>query len=69
MLDPRQFVMNLISQNPAIANNPQAQEYLRVIQSGDAQRGQEIANNLCQSYGVSPQDAVAQARRFFNLPF
>lgn len=69
MIDPRQMAMNLISQNPAIANNPQAQEYLKVIQSGDAQRGQEIAENLCQTYGVSREDAISQAKRFFNLPF
>lgn len=69
MIDVRQIAMNILSRNPTVANNPQAQEYLKVIQSGDAQRGQEIANNLCQTYGVSPEDAVGQAKRFFNLPF
>lgn len=40
------FAMNLISRNPKIANNPQAQEMIDVIKSGDSRRGEEIANNL-----------------------
>lgn len=69
MFDPRQMAMNILSRNPAVANNPQAQEYLKVIQNGDTQRGQQIADNLCQSYGVSRDEALSQAKRFFGLPF
>ena len=36
--DPRQMAMNLISQNPNIANNPNAQEFIKVIQNGDHSR-------------------------------
>lgn len=36
-MDFKELAINLISQNPRFANNPQAQNYLRVIQSGDAQ--------------------------------
>lgn len=67
--DPRQMAMNLIMQNPQVANNPQAQEYLQIIQNGDAKKGQQIADNLCQSFGVSRDDAISQAKRFFGLPF
>ena len=67
--DPRQMAMNLIMQNPQVANNPQAQEYLQIIQNGDAEKGQQIADNLCQSFGVSRDDAISQAKRFFGLPF
>ena len=66
--DPKQMAMNLLSQNPNIANNPNAQEFISVIQNGDSKRGQEIANNLCQAYGISPEDAVKQAKSFFHLP-
>lgn len=66
--DPKQMALNLLSQNPNIANNPNAQEFISVIQSGDSRRGQEIANNLCQSYGVSTEDALRQAKAFFHLP-
>ena len=67
--DPRQMAMNLISQNPNIANNPNAQEFIKVIQNGDSERGQQIANNLCQSYGMTRDEALKSAKSFFNLPF
>lgn len=67
--DPRQMAMNLISQNPSIANNPNAQEFIKVIQNGDSERGQQIADNLCQSYGMTRDEALKSAKSFFNLPF
>ena len=69
MLNMRDFAMNLISSNPQIAQNPQAQEMINVIKSGDAERGKQIANNLCQTYGVTPDQAIAQARKMFSIPF
>ena len=66
-MDLARFAVNLISRNPNIANNPQAQNYLRVIQSGDAEQGEQIARNLCNTYGVTPDQAVQQAKSFFNL--
>lgn len=63
-----QMAMNLISRNPNIANNPQAQNLIQVIQNGNAEEGQKIAQNLCQTYGVSPEDAIKQAKHFFNIP-
>lgn len=66
--DPRQMAMNLISQNPNIANNPNAQEFIKVIQNGDSERGQQIADNLCQSYGMTRDEALKSAKSFFHLP-
>lgn len=59
--------LNMVMSNPRIANNPQAQEYIRVIQSGDAQRGAQIADNLCKTYGTNRQDAIVNAKAFFHL--
>lgn len=61
------FVGNIIASNPAIANNPQAQNYINVIQSGDANRGQQIADNICKTYGVSRDEALNQAMQFFGI--
>lgn len=69
MPDPRQFALSLISQNPTVASNPQAQEYLKVIQNGDSAKGEEIARNLCNTYGINPEDALRQAKSFFHIPF
>lgn len=65
--NPRNFALGLIQRNPQVANNPQAQEYLGVIQSGDNKKGEEIANNICKSYGVTPQEALEMARQFFKI--
>lgn len=51
MNNPMSMLLNMAMQNSAIANNPRAQEMLQVIQSGDAQKGQQIAMNLCKTYG------------------
>lgn len=62
------FAMNLINRNPNIANNPRSKEMIDVIMSGDQNRGEMIATNLCQTYCTTPQQAVIDAKRFFNLP-
>lgn len=62
------FAMNMIAKNPQIANNPQAQQLIDVIKSGDSQKGEQIARNICQSYGVTPEQALDQATGFFGIP-
>lgn len=64
----RQMAMNLIGQNPNIANNPRAKQMLDVIQNGNDQEGQRIAENLCNTMGVSKEDAIKQAKQFFHIP-
>lgn len=66
-VDFRSLALNLIGRNPRVANNPQAQQMLQVIQNGDSARGQEIATNLCNTYGISKEDAVKQAKNFFGI--
>lgn len=62
------FAMNAIAKNPQIANNPQAQDLINVIKSGDSVKGEQIARNLCQSYGVTPEQALDRATGFFGIP-
>lgn len=68
MTNMRDFALNLIGRNPQIANNPNAKELLNVIQNGDQAKGTQIAQNLCNTYGVTPEQAVNQAKNFFNIP-
>lgn len=63
-----QFAMHILSKNPRVANNPQAKELLNVISSGDAKRGEEIATNICNTYGVSKEEAIKKASSYFNFP-
>ena len=68
MPNPMNFVMNMIRNNPQFANNPQAQEWLQVIQSGDKARGEEIANNLLNSMGMTKEQAMQEASKRFGFP-
>lgn len=66
MNNPMSMLLNMAMQNSNIVNNPRAQEMLQVIQSGDAQKGQQIAMNLCKTYGVSKEQAVGMATEYFK---
>ena len=61
------FALNLIQQNPALQKNPNAKEMIEVIRSGDTAKGEQIASNLCKTYGIDKNQAVPQARSFFNI--
>lgn len=56
-----------IKQNAQFQNNPMAQGMLDVIESGDAKKGEQMALNLCESMGIKPDDAIKQAKHFFNV--
>lgn len=68
MFNLQAFAMNLLKKNPNIANNPQAQNFIDVIQRGDKAKGEEIANNLLQTYGMDKEEAIKQAKNFFLIP-
>lgn len=63
------IIGTLLKMNPQVANNPRAMEMLNVIQSGDTQKGEQIANNICKTYGISKEDATKQAENFFSKGF
>ena len=63
----KDFALGIIGSNPQIAQNPNAQQMIDVIKHGDAQKGQQIAKNLCDTYGVEPEQAIQQARSFFHM--
>lgn len=69
MINLKNFAIDLIGRNPQFSNNKNAQEMLRVIQSNDVVRGEQIARNICQSYGITPEQAIQEAKRYFNFPF
>lgn len=64
----RDFALNLIARNQNVQNNPQAKEFLSVIQNGDSARGEQIANNICNTYGIPKDKALTDAKKFFNIP-
>lgn len=62
-----QFALMLLKKNPKIANSPQGKEFMDILESGDTERGQKMAQNYCNSYGVTPEEGYNQARKFFNI--
>lgn len=67
MINPIQAMVNQIKSSPQIASNPQMLAYIEVLESGDSKRGEELANNLLQTYGVTKDEALAQAKQFFKF--
>lgn len=68
MPNPFQMIATAIMQhNPNIKNNQQAMEYLNVISSGDSKKGEQIADNLCKTYGMSREEMLTQAKQFFGI--
>lgn len=67
MITPMQFLQNAMRQNPNIANNPQAQNFLQILQSGDAQKGQQVAENLLKTYGMTKEQGMNQVHNFFHI--
>jgi len=62
--DPKQLIKMLINSNPRIQNNPMAQTMIEVIQSGNNVQGEQIAENLCKTYGVTREQATQQAENW-----
>lgn len=66
MMDIQQFAIAMLKRNPEIRNNQNAKEMIDCIEKNDASRGEQIANNILNSRGVSRNEAVSQARNFFS---
>lgn len=67
-MDPVNLLLQkLLANNPQVTNNPRYQEMLKAVQNNDSKKGEEIANNLCESYGMTKEQALAQAKQFFGF--
>jgi hypothetical protein len=67
MPDIFKFAMGMLERNPNISNNPNASEFVNAIKSNDSVRGKQIAENLCNSYGMTTEQGVTQAKRYFGI--
>lgn len=64
------FAQRLVQTNQNnLPNAPWRDAAINAIMSGDAQAGQQIANNIMQSMGTTKEQMMEQARKQFNLPF
>ena len=53
----------------SMPNTPWEDAAINAIMSGDAQAGQQIANNIMQSMGITKEQVMEQAKKQFNFPF
>lgn len=67
MPNPSDVLKTMIQRNPQIQNNPMAQNFIGILQSGDSKRGEEVANNLLSTYGMTKEQAMNQVRNFFHF--
>lgn len=61
------FAINMLQHDPRFANNPQAQKLMEIIQNGDSQQGEKMAENLCETYGMTKDQALTEAKKFFGI--
>lgn len=67
MPNPMQVFQSMIQNNPGIQNNPMAQNFIGIMQSGDTKRGEEMANNILSTYGITKDQALNKAKQFFHF--
>ena len=61
-----QLLSTMLQRNPNLQQNPMAAQAIECLRSGDAQRGQALAQQICQMYGQDPQQVAAQAKQYFS---
>lgn len=69
MMNFQNLVQTAIRQNPQLQQNPQMQNYIQVLMSGDSQRGEQLARNICESIGITPEQGVQQAQQMVQQMF
>lgn len=67
MINPQQFAMNLLKNNPGIANQPNAADMIQAIQNNDNARGEQLANNILSSMGMTKEQALQLAAKRFGF--
>lgn len=59
----------MIRNNPNIQQSPFAQAGVNAILNNDAKAGEQLANNILKSVGMTKEQAMQLARQQMHLPF
>lgn len=62
----KEEIQKLFDANPEIAAKPMAKELMSILESGNTKAGEDLANNLLNSYGATRDNVVQQATSFFT---
>lgn len=68
------FAINLVQNNPNMANSPVGQTFVEALKNRDVKKGEELANNILQSQGLDKDTAMNDIKRDIrnripNIPF
>lgn len=63
-MNPMDMINMLMQRNPNVANNARNREFMKVLQSGNQQEIENLANKICQTYGITPEQALQQLPGF-----
>lgn len=66
MMNPFQLAQQWAQQNPNQANTPNAQNMLQILANGDQKAGEQFANNLLQSMGLTKEQAMQMVQQRFG---
>lgn len=62
MIRNPQSLMQMITNNPQVANNPIMQNALTMMQKGDTKGIEELARNVCKERNINPDEMINQIR-------
>lgn len=63
-------VIQFMNKNPQITNTPMGKTFMEALQNRDSSKGEELANNLLESQGMTREQAMNEAkRRLPQFPF
>lgn len=62
--NPQQFIMGLMEKN---SNSPMAQNAMQMLKNNDTKGIEQMARNLCASNGISPEQAIENAKKMFGM--
>ena len=67
MIKNPQSLMQMITNNPQVANNPIMQNALTMMQQGNTKGIEELTRNLCREKNINPDDMLAQIKQQMGM--
>lgn len=61
-----QQMLNNIINNSQLMKDPRARKTLEMLQHNDSQGLNNMLNNLCKEYGITPEEAERRAKQMFR---
>lgn len=62
----QQFCIRKLQSDPSKLNSPMGQELMRILQTGDTAAGEQMAYNICNSVGMTPQQLLTAVQQKMN---